>query len=60
MPFGTHSLTVYIIHGVVILLLSYLLPTSQSIIVNTLTGIIAIMGALLLLKIPWVTRFIPR
>lgn len=60
MPFGTHSLTVYIIHGVLILLITYLLPISQSIIINTLTGITAILGTLLLLKIPWVTRFIPR
>lgn len=60
MPFGTHSLTVYIIHGTIILTITYLLPITQSIILNTLTGIVAVVGTLLLLKIPWVTRFIPR
>lgn len=60
MPFGTHSLTVYIIHGVFILLITYLIPSGQSLIVNTILGIFAILGTLLLLKIPWVRRFIPR
>jgi hypothetical protein len=60
MPFGTHSLTVYIIHGVFILLITYLVPSGQPLIINTLVGIFAILGTLLLLKVPWVRRFIPR
>jgi hypothetical protein len=60
MPFGTHSLTVYIIHGIFILLITYTLPLGQPLIINTLLGIGAILGTLLLLKIPWVRRFIPR
>lgn len=60
MPFGTHSLTVYIIHGIFLLLITYTLPLSQSIIVNTLLGLGTVLGTLFLLKIPWVRRFIPR
>ena len=60
MPFGTHSLTTYIIHGVFILLITYTIPASPSIAINTLLGVIAILGTLLLLKLPWVRRYIPR
>ncbi len=60
LPFGTQSLTVYIVHGVLLILITYTVPVSESIIVNTLSGIAAVMGTWGLLKLPWVQRFIPR
>jgi hypothetical protein len=60
---GTHSLSAYIIHGVVICVINYLLvelAISENFITNSLLGLIAIATVYGLLKIPFIARVIPR
>lgn len=58
-PFGTRSLTAYILHGLIICLLSYFTIASDNIAINTLLGIICILGVWGLLKIPFVQKIVP-
>lgn len=57
---GTHSLQAYIVHGLIICLISLLLPPSQSWLVNTVYGFLAIMGVYWLLRLPVIKTVIPR
>jgi len=60
---GTHSLSAYIIHGLVICLINYLVVTlsiSENFIINSILGLAAVMLVYGLLKIPIVAKFIPR
>lgn len=57
---GTHSLTAYILHGAVIILISFFTVASENIFVNTGLGIIAVLVVWALLKVPGVNRVIPR
>lgn len=59
-PFGVNSLTAYILHGIVIIFIAATIPISQSIILNTLAGIFAVGATLLLLKVPFITKILPR
>lgn len=60
LPFGTRSLTAYIIHGVAILAMACVFRDSDSYLLNALVSTFAIMLTWALLKAPWVQRFIPR
>jgi len=59
-PIGTHSLTVYIIHPIALILTSVLFAASTSIIVNTVIGILCVIGTWLLVKQRWIQKVIPR
>lgn len=58
-PFGTHSLTAYILHGVGLLIISYLSANSENYFVNTLLGFAAVLITWGLIKIPLVRRIVP-
>jgi len=60
LPFGTRSLTAYILHGVLICLLAVMFVDSTNIWLNTAYGIAAILGTWALLRTPIVERLIPR
>jgi len=60
MPIGTHSLTAYILHGAVIVCISFFFVTTESIFANTLLDIAAILMVWALIKIPGINRIIPR
>ena len=59
-PFGTRSLTAYIVHGLVIGLLALFIAPTDSIVANTLIGIASIMLTWLLIRLPVVQRIVPR
>jgi hypothetical protein len=59
-PIGTHSLTAYIVHGVAIIIISFLFVSSDDTILNSLFGAIAILIVWGILKIPHINRVIPR
>lgn len=58
--FGTHSLTAYIGHGVVILAMSLVLLPANNFLLNTLLGAIALLGVYFLIRVPFIKRFLPR
>lgn len=60
MPFGTRSLTAYIVHGFVLMLIALLFPTSTSLLLNTLYVCIAVLGTWIIVRSPSINRFIPR
>lgn len=56
---GTHSLTAYITHGLVILALA--IPVvPKNFIINTLMGLVGILGVYLLIRIPVIKSVFPR
>lgn len=57
---GTHSLTAYISHGLIICLVNLLLPDSTSIIVNTLYNLVAILAVYYFIRLPIVRKVLPR
>ncbi len=59
LPFGNHSLTAYILHGLAICLVSYFTMSGENIVINTLLGIISVLIVWVLLKIPAVQKVIP-
>lgn len=60
LPFGTNSLTAYIIHSVPLMLIVWLLPPTDSIVVNSFLTVIAVLATWALIKIPGINRVIPR
>lgn len=60
LPFGTNSLTAYIAHGFIIIAIGLFAVNRQDIFYNTLLGIIAVLGVWALLRIPIVTKILPR
>lgn len=58
-PVGTHSLTAYILHGLVLCIISFFTISSDNPWINSLLGIIAVMLTWGLLKIPFVRRVVP-
>lgn len=58
--FGTHSLTAYIAHGVVLCAIAILVPIKDNFFINTAAGLAAILGVYLLIRIPVVRRLLPR
>lgn len=59
-PIGTHSLTAYIVHGAVVIGISFLFVGSDNVLYNTLLGALAILTVWAIVKIPGINRVIPR
>lgn len=59
-PIGTHSLTAYIVHGLVICVVSFLTVASGNIWINTFLGVAAVLAVWGILKIPGINKVIPR
>ena len=59
LPFGTKSLTAYILHGVAICLISFFTVSGDNIVSNTLLGILCILLVWGMLKIPSINKVIP-
>lgn len=59
LPFGTHSLTAYILHGVAICVISYVTLASENYFLNTLLGAVCILIVWALLKLRVVQKVIP-
>ena len=57
---GTHSLTAYVAHGVVILGISLFLLPANNFFLNTLLGLIAILGVYAFIRIPLIKKLLPR
>jgi len=60
LPFGTRSLTAYILHGVALLIISLVTVSGSDIFINTLLGLIAIGIVWSLIQIPIVQKIVPR
>ena len=58
-PFGTRSLTAYILHGLALCIISFFTIAGDNVWSNTLLGSIAVMITWGLLKIPFISRIIP-
>lgn len=59
-PFGTRSLTAYIVHGMSIVFFALIAADSQSIIINTFIGIVCILMTWAIVRLPLVQKYIPR
>lgn len=59
LPFGTRSLTAYILHGVAVCIVSYFTLSSDNILINTLLGAICVLIVWALIKIPLVQKVVP-
>ena len=57
---GTHSLTAYIAHGLIICLVNLFLPDSTSILVNTAYNLIAILAVYAFIRMPIVRDVLPK
>lgn len=60
LPFGTKSLTAYIIHGLPLMIISWLIAPTSSFVINTLLAAVAILATWAIIKIPGINRIIPR
>ncbi len=60
LPFGTQSLTAYVAHGFILIILGLVLIDRTNIWYNTALGIVAILGAWMLIRMPLVQRVLPR
>lgn len=59
LPFGTHSLTAYILHGLTICIISLLTVASDNILINSLLGAVCLLLVWGMLKIPFIHKVIP-
>lgn len=60
LPFGTKSLTAYILHGLPLMVCSFFFAGFSNILINSLLAAACILATWALLKIPHVNRVIPR
>lgn len=60
LPFGTRSLTAYIVHGLAIIASAFLFPMTDSIFLNTIIGALTVMLTWVLIQLPFVQRIVPR
>lgn len=60
LPIGTRSLSAYILHGLVIVTISYFTMASDNLFVNTFLGLAAILAVSGLLRVPIVSKIVPR
>ncbi len=60
LPFGTRSLTAYIVHPIPLMVCSFFLGTIDNFFVNTLLASACILATWAIIKIPHINRFIPR
>ncbi len=56
---GSHSLTAYILHGLVLCLVSYLTLSSDNLLINSVLGALSVLLVWVLLKVPFVHKVIP-
>jgi hypothetical protein len=59
-PLGTRSLTAYIVHPTTIILCALIFSGSQSIVLNTLLGLVCIIGTWMLTKQKFIQKIVPR
>ncbi|MFY9228075.1 MAG: OpgC domain-containing protein [Candidatus Microsaccharimonas sp.] len=59
LPFGTHSLTAYILHGLAICIVSIFTIASNNILINSILGMVCLLLVLGMLKIPFIHKVIP-
>lgn len=60
LPFGTRSLTAYILHGLVLFVIAILFIDKPDIWYNTFIGVLAVIATLLLIQLPVVQKLVPR
>lgn len=60
LPFGTRSLTAYILHGLVLFGIAALFIDKPDVWYNTFIGGLAVITTLLLIRLPFVQRLVPR
>jgi hypothetical protein len=60
LPFGTRSLTAYIVHSFVLTAIAFFIPATSPFWLNTFIACIAILGTWLIVKTPGINRVIPR
>ncbi|MDB5177992.1 MAG: rane protein of unknown function [Candidatus Saccharibacteria bacterium] len=60
LPFGSYSLSAYILHGVPILIASYFFALSDNIWLNTLLGILSVLMVWVLIRMRFVQRLLPQ
>lgn len=57
---GTHSLTAYVAHGLVLCAISLIVPASDNFFVNTFAGLAAVLGVYALIRLPIIQKILPR
>lgn len=57
---GTHSLTAYIAHGLILCGVAILIPVKDSFTVNTLAGLVAVIGVYAFIRLPIIRHLLPR
>ena len=60
LPFGTKSLTAYILHGLPLMVCSFFFAGFSNILINSLLTMVCIIATWALVKIPHINRIIPR
>jgi len=60
LPFGSYSLSAYILHGVPILIVSYIFTLSDNIWFNTLLGILSVLMVWALIRTKFIQRMLPQ
>lgn len=60
MPFGTRSLTAYIVHSLPLMLIAFITPPTTSFWINTFIAIFAALMTWAIVKIPGINHIIPR
>ena len=60
LPFGTKSLTAYIVHGFVLMMVALIIPLTTGFWINTLLVCVAILTTWTIVRIPHINRVIPR
>ncbi|MBL8158890.1 OpgC domain-containing protein [Candidatus Saccharibacteria bacterium] len=60
LPFGTRSLTAYILHGLVLIIVQGLVPVTDNFFFNTLLATLIVLVVWGLLRLRWVQRVIPQ
>ncbi len=60
LPFGERSLTAYILHTLPLILCQILFPESSNIFINTTITATCIIMTLLLVRLPFINRIVPR
>lgn len=60
LPFGLHSLTAYILHGSILFTIAIFFVDLPNVWYNTLIGTGALLATLLLIKLPFIQKVVPR
>lgn len=58
--FGTHSLTAYIAHGLILCGISLVIPSKDNFFINTFAGLLAILGVYYFIRLPVIRHLLPR